>query len=1073
MKKILMGLGVLSVFAATLSSLPSPAQAQLFQNNNASCESLAVVGPNPNMSSSVACKNIGGGADFNGDGFVDCAAASETSVQTDDDDLTVILNQGASATSCSSGSGDQFQAAANYSITSFDLDGGMTSLVVGALDPSSSPFSDIAVANSLGETSPSSLATANSLSTGGFGPAGPLATNDVNWQVGAVQSSYSSDIFNSGTQRALELFDCNGDGSLDAVLALQNNSSDSFGFNVSVNGGAGLQAVVASGVVDTAIPITDVPTGASLAVGDFNGDGSPDVAIEVLDGNVTNSVMVCMNDGACGFTCPSSAQINLSAAHSAVPGARSVASADFNGDDNLDLVVTEPNLTQGSRGLHYYFGNGDGTFSSTSTHVSFPVSSASDETAPQVVTTGCFNNDNQLDTATTFGTSGRGSGSNAVEIVTSNGTGGLNDPLALTFTVPAGISIIEATGIDAADFDNQGGDDIIALASESSSLAVLGRFAFVFMNTPETYAADAGADQVTTLDTALTLSGACTTSTGDTTAVFGVSWSTNGAEGVTLTNPTSLTPTFSASAEGTYNLTLTCTNRCGASVVTDNVTIVVSNSSALLTQGGCVGNTLTPSAPGMLSALYSLVTFVPVAAFGLRRRRKARGASKALKAFLFAFVLLAGFGASGSAQALSQSFSTQTFRPAVDDSDYFAVYGSPTLKQRDYHFGLWLDYAKDPYEVGTCCFKRASGITDNLVTGNFLGTYGVNDWFNVGGRLPVYFINNIDAPILARASETRIDLGDFELDLKFKLLDREKKHVGLSIIPFASFPTATRSGSDFTGNGNFTGGALLAVDGKPQERISLGLNAGFQGRGTYIDVGGNKIASKFLLGGAVAVDVIKKQLKIIGETQIETVVSDFFSNRRTMPGEARLGVRYRFKNGINVNVAGGMGYTNGIGSPEFRALAGVTYTSGRMNEFTLKEPAPDTFELKDEDVWAKANVGDELKLRDKIYFDYDKATIRPISKPTLDKLALFLKNHPEFKKLRIEGNTCDLGSEKYNLRLSQRRAMSVDEYLVSQGVEASRLHVVGNGKLKPLVPNVDEAHREQNRRVQIFVEEKQ
>jgi OmpA-OmpF porin, OOP family len=97
--------------------------------------------------------------------------------------------------------------------------------------------------------------------------------------------------------------------------------------------------------------------------------------------------------------------------------------------------------------------------------------------------------------------------------------------------------------------------------------------------------------------------------------------------------------------------------------------------------------------------------------------------------------------------------------------------------------------------------------------------------------------------------------------------------------------------------------------------------------------------------------------------------------------------------------------------------------------------------------------------------------IRDISKPTLDKIAGFLKAHPEITKIRIDGYTCDLGSNSYNLRLSQKRAQAVVTYLEGQDISADRIGTVkGYGEENPLVPNIDEPHREQNRRVQIFVE---
>lgn len=86
---------------------------------------------------------------------------------------------------------------------------------------------------------------------------------------------------------------------------------------------------------------------------------------------------------------------------------------------------------------------------------------------------------------------------------------------------------------------------------------------------------------------------------------------------------------------------------------------------------------------------------------------------------------------------------------------------------------------------------------------------------------------------------------------------------------------------------------------------------------------------------------------------------------------------------------------------------------------------------------------------DNIYFDFDKATIKPESEPVLNRIAEIMKNYPS---LRIEiGSHADArGSDQYNLNLSQRRAESTLEYLVAQGIDRDRLIPKGYGEEVPL-----------------------
>jgi len=106
-----------------------------------------------------------------------------------------------------------------------------------------------------------------------------------------------------------------------------------------------------------------------------------------------------------------------------------------------------------------------------------------------------------------------------------------------------------------------------------------------------------------------------------------------------------------------------------------------------------------------------------------------------------------------------------------------------------------------------------------------------------------------------------------------------------------------------------------------------------------------------------------------------------------------------------------------------------------------------------------------ILLNDSITFDTGMDTIKSASFPLLDQVVKLLADHPEMKKVRVEGHTDNVGGAAYNKDLSARRAASVVRYLIGKGVAQSRLAPAGYGFEQPLASNASALGRAKNRRV--------
>lgn len=110
-----------------------------------------------------------------------------------------------------------------------------------------------------------------------------------------------------------------------------------------------------------------------------------------------------------------------------------------------------------------------------------------------------------------------------------------------------------------------------------------------------------------------------------------------------------------------------------------------------------------------------------------------------------------------------------------------------------------------------------------------------------------------------------------------------------------------------------------------------------------------------------------------------------------------------------------------------------------------------------------------------INFDFDKSNIKAEFRPVLDEAARILSDNPNIN-VTIEGHTDSKGTDAYNMRLSERRARAVKQYLTSKGVAADRLTTVGRGESEPIAPNTTDRGKDNpegramNRRAELKVQ---
>ena len=125
------------------------------------------------------------------------------------------------------------------------------------------------------------------------------------------------------------------------------------------------------------------------------------------------------------------------------------------------------------------------------------------------------------------------------------------------------------------------------------------------------------------------------------------------------------------------------------------------------------------------------------------------------------------------------------------------------------------------------------------------------------------------------------------------------------------------------------------------------------------------------------------------------------------------------------------------------------------------------FSCAKQQVKATPQVIDKMTLQ--VFFDFNKDTLTEADLKELPKAVNFVKKYPG-AKIRLDGYTDNIGTDEYNMKLSERRATAVMNYLIKEaGVDSSKITAVGHGEADPVADNKTPEGRAKNRRVEISI----
>ena len=387
---------------------------------------------------------------------------------------------------------------------------------------------------------------------------------------------------------------------------------------------------------------------------------------------------------------------------------------------------------------------------------------------------------------------------------------------------------------------------------------------------------------------------------------------------------------------------------------------------------------------------------------------------------------------------------------------------------------------------------------------------------------------------------------DIRLLPRVQVLAPESAPIGLAVVAEARIPTG--DGKSFTGDRGWTIAPRIAAEkGFGPLRVLANVGYRFRLPGQFLNL---FVGHEFAMGAGLIYrlgDLASlKEVEAMGELHLATQTAAPFtfaqSDSLKTPIELLVGARGRVSGrwGVELSLGRAVSLESGYGRPDFRVLAGVTYTihsadrdgDGILDDVDKcpddpedkdgfedsdgcpdpdndrdgvpdvqdacpdvpglrqfdgcpdrdKDDVPDNVDKCPDTAGPAENEGcpflqpplvtierDKLRLKANVLFETGEARIQRQSYPVLDEVAKVLAEHPQVQPVQIEGHTDNVGSRRYNLDLSSRRARAVMDYLVKKGIDQKRLRAQGFGFDQPIGTNNTPLGRARNRRVEFRI----
>jgi outer membrane protein OmpA-like peptidoglycan-associated protein len=418
----------------------------------------------------------------------------------------------------------------------------------------------------------------------------------------------------------------------------------------------------------------------------------------------------------------------------------------------------------------------------------------------------------------------------------------------------------------------------------------------------------------------------------------------------------------------------------------------------------------------------------------------------------------------------------QNFNASYTPMDSVTVHSARTMGSGRLGLGLFFNNAVNtlPYfnEEGRENIDQKKSFNNSVTGMEVTVSYGITSFWDLSLSLPSYIAQTVENDDLLHGYFARLGVTELRIATKFNLLDTG--FFALGILGTANHNRVQNN--PYSGNMEWPAFALELLGTLDFGFLEWSTNVGYRWHhGEPTDelkevLPVQRFGDQMVASTGVDVKLPSTKLTVQGEIYGSYARQDFstFSPRNTSIMEGLVGVKYPLDDAWTFYAGYGSEMRHALSSADYRVYAGVRW----MTDLTPVKPvevapAPVAPIVPVLGPTITERAPDAIIELDDIYFHFDSTDIRdPKGYEVMQTLKGMLQNNRTIDRVVIEGHACALGTDAYNFELSDRRADTIERWLMrNYGVSADKLLTVGWGEKRPKHSNAVESSRMLNRRV--------